>query len=410
MNILYIASVFPTPKEGSNLYTDLAEELIEKGNKVTVVVSEERQKIDKTQMQEERNIKVLRVKTGNLYDVSLYEKAISFITLQTKLKNAIKEYLSNEKFDLIIFMSPPVTLYSVVQFAMKKYNCISYLMQKDIFPQNALDLGLMTKMNPSYWYFKHKEKELYKTSTVIGCMSNANKEYLLKNNKYLNSNKVQIFPNTIKINKINSNIKSKLTIREKYNIPKEKIIAVYGGNFGRAQGIDFLIQVLNEYKNNNKIMFILYGRGTEKNRLINTVKQNNIKNVIIKDYASENEYSKLLQEADIGLVFLDYRFTIPNIPSRTLAYFKYGIPIMAATDKKTDYKKLIEQQSKSGLWCESNNIKEFKNKFNFLIENKEEREKMGKRGRKYLENNLTTDISVEILQNTFDKLKGGKNV
>ena len=75
-------------------------------------------------------------------------------------------------------MTPPVTLYSVVKFAMKKFKCNSYLMQKDIFPQNALDIGILDKYNPVYWYFRRIEKNLYKVATVIGCMSKANKEYL----------------------------------------------------------------------------------------------------------------------------------------------------------------------------------------------------------------------------------------
>ena len=155
MNILYIASIFPTPKEGENLYTDLASELVENGHKVTVIVSEEKRKIDDTKVCIERNFNVIRVRTGNLYEIGSVEKAISFITLQSKMKNAINKYLSDEKFDMIVFMSPPVTMYGVVNFAMKKYNCFSYLKQKDIFPQNAVDLKIMTKFPYAFniWYY-----------------------------------------------------------------------------------------------------------------------------------------------------------------------------------------------------------------------------------------------------------------
>ena len=131
-------------------------------------------------------------------------------------------------------------------------------------------------------------------------------------------------------------------------------------------------------------------------------KAKNLKNIITQDYIPREEYEKLLKEADIGLIFLDYRFTIPNIPSRTLSYFEYSIPIMAATDKNTDYKELIEN-TKSGLWCESNNLEGFKRNFNFLIENKDKRKIMGKNGRKYLEENLTTEKSIKILEEVLKK-------
>lgn len=403
MKILFIASIFPKENEEDNIYTDLAEELKKKGHEVVVLVSEERKNIEKTKIQKERNIEVLRVKTGNIYNVSLPEKAITFITMQDKLKSAIEKYLSNYNFNFILFMTPPVTLYSVVKFAMKKFKCNSYLMQKDIFPQNALDIGILDKYNPAYWYFRRIEKKLYKVATVIGCMSKANKEYLLKHNSFLDEKKIELFPNTIKIDK--EIYYNKTSIRTKYNIPQESVIAVYGGNFGKPQGIDFLIKILEEYKNNSRIYFILIGKGTEKEKLFKHIKNNNIKNVVCLDYVPQKEYFEILSQSDIGLVFLDYRFTIPNIPSRTLTYFEYSLPIMAATDKNTDYKDLIENKSMSGLWCESNKIEDFKKRFEFLLDNPKIRKEMGRSGREYLEDNLRVEKSVDLLERAFQKFK-----
>ena len=404
MNILYIASMFPTPKEGENLYTDLASELVENGHKVTVIVSEEKRKIDDTKVCIERNFNVIRVRTGNLYEIGSVEKAISFVTLQSKMKNAINKYLSDEKFDMIVFMSPPVTMYSVVNFAMKKYNCFSYLMQKDIFPQNAVDLKIMTKYNPAYWYFRHKEKELYKISTVIGCMSEKNKEYLLNHNKDLDCEKLQIFPNTTKLNREEEYIDDARQIKRRYSIPENRVIITYGGNFGKPQGIDFLIQILDVYKDNENVEFLLVGKGTEKEKLYRYIKEKNIENAKLINFLNSEEFSKILKISDIGLVLLDYRFTIPNIPSKTLTYFKNRVPIMAATDNNTDFKQMLED-SGAGLWCESNDVYSFKEKLDFLIANKKVRKEMGENGRLFLEKNLTTEVSVKILENTFRNLK-----
>lgn len=403
MNILFVTPSFPFEQEGSNLYTDLAEEINKKYN-IKVVVSTEKRKINKTQIVTERGIECLRVKTGNLYNVNLIEKAISFITLQNKLKKAIDCHFSKEHFDLILFMAPPITLGSVVKYAMKKFNAISYLMQKDIFPQNAVDLHMMTKINPAYWYFRIKEKKLYKAATVIGCMSAGNIKYLLEHNKYLSKDKLEIFPNTEKY--IPNSVKTEnKNIKEKYKIPSDTVLAMYGGNFGKPQGMPFIQEVLNEYKNNEKVTFIFFGKGTEKQKLQNFITQQNIKNALIYDFIPKEEYDAILQEVDIGLVFLDYRFTIPNIPSRTLSYFKNSIPIMAATDKNTDYKDILKNTN-SGLWCESNDIKQFKNQFDKLLEDNELRTTLGNNGRKYLEQELTTERSVEIIEKAYKRIKG----
>lgn len=400
MNVLFITPSFPKEKDGQNIYTDLSEE-ISKKHKLTVVVAEEKKKIDETKINKERGFDVLRVKVGNLYSVSFMEKGISFITMQSKMKKAIKKYLSNEKYNLVLFMAPPVTFGSVVKFAMKKYKAKSYLMQKDIFPQNAVDLKIMSKKNPIYWYFKYKEKIMYKTASVIGCMSEGNIKYLLDNNKFLDKSKMEIFPNTIKTKSIQAQNNN---IREKYGISKEKVLATYGGNFGKPQGVNYIMKIINEYKNDERVVFLFCGKGTEKQKLFNYIKENKFKNVITQDFIPREEYVELLKQTDIGLVFLDHRFTIPNIPSRTLAYYEYSIPIMAATDENTDYKDII-RDTNSGLWCESKEVEDFKEQFDKLLDSKELRKKMGQNGRKYLEKELTVQKSVEILENTYNRLK-----
>lgn len=400
MNILFITPSFPN-EDGQNIYTDLAQEIAKK-HKLTVVVAEEKKKINENQLKEERGFDVLRVKVGNLYSVSFLEKGLSFITMQRKMKKAIKKYLKDEKYDFILFMAPPITLGNVVRYAMKKFNAMSYLMQKDIFPQNAVDLKIMSKINPAYWYFRLKERKMYKTATVIGCMSQGNINYLLNHNKFLSKEKLEIFPNTIRCSQIKK--ENTVNIRDKYNIPPDTVLAIYGGNFGKPQGIDFIQEILNEYRDNEKVTFLFFGKGTEKKKLYNFIEKNKIKNALTFDFIPRDEYFQILQEADIGFIFLDYRFTIPNIPSRTLSYFEHSIPIMAATDKNTDYKNIIEQ-TKSGLWCESNNIEEFKNQFNKLLENEELRKQMGQNGRKYLEKELTTEKAVKILEETYKKIK-----
>ncbi len=394
MNILYISICFPKENEGNNIYTDLAEELA-KNHKVTVITAEERE--ENTKLKKERNFNVLRVKNGNMFNVNLIEKAISYITLQYKLKKAIKNYLKNEQYDLIIFMAPPVTLAKVVRYAMKKYNAKSYLMQKDIFPENAVDIGILKKWSPIYYYFRYKEKQMYKIATKIGCMSYGNIEYIKKHNKFIREDKLELFPNTIKISEEVRN-KEDFNIRKFFNIPQNATIAIYGGNFGKPQGVDFIIDVLNEYKNRKDVFFIFSGKGTEKEKIFNYVKNKKIKNVVTIDYMQKKEYDKLLDNVDIGLIFLDYRFTIPNIPSRTLSYFEHSIPILAATDSNTDYKDIIVNKAKAGLWCESKDIKQFKEKLNYLVSNKEKRLELGRNGRKFLEDNWTVDKSVKILE------------
>ena len=156
MNILYISIAFPKEEEGSNLYTDLAE-TISKDNNITVLVADEKNNGADVQISTERGIEVIRTKVKKMYGVSLVEKALSYLSLPYKMNKTIKKYLSNREYDMILYTAPPVTIEKIVKYAKNRFKCMSYLMQKDIFPQNAVDIGIMKKSSPIYWYFRRKE-------------------------------------------------------------------------------------------------------------------------------------------------------------------------------------------------------------------------------------------------------------
>ena len=89
MRILFISSDYLAPNKGSNIYTDLAEALNNHNHIVKVIVAEEKKKVSRTVLSEEKGIPVLRVRTGNLYEVSLFEKTMTFLTISRDLKKGI---------------------------------------------------------------------------------------------------------------------------------------------------------------------------------------------------------------------------------------------------------------------------------------------------------------------------------
>lgn len=408
MRILFISSNFPKDAYSSNIYTDLAEELVESGHSVDVVVSEEKKNTDKTYLNKERNgLDILRVKTGNIYNVNFIEKTLTFVTISNDLIKGIKEKFNDRNYDLVLTSSPPVTFNKVIKWAMRKYNCPSYLMMKDIFPQNGVDIGLYTKTNPIYWYFKYNEKKLYDTCSMIGCMSLGNIKYMNEKNE-VSLEKLELFPNTVKVkskNKLASKEKEK--IRNEYGIAKDDVVAIFGGNLGKPQGLEFLLEVIESYKRKKNIKFLIIGTGTEQKKIFDYIKDHKLKNAITLEYVPREKYEKLLSACDIGLIFLDKRFTIPNFPSKTLSYFECGIPIMAAIDSVTDYGNMLEE-SNSGFCSIHGDIKEFKCKFDKLINDDKLRKTMGNNGRKFLKKNYDVEKSVKILEDYERRIKNGK--
>ncbi|KII50801.1 hypothetical protein QR19_15085, partial [Enterococcus faecalis] len=140
-----------------------------------------------------------KLKIGNIQKTNLLEKGISTIQIEQQFINGIKHYFSDIKFDLVVYSTPPVTFAKVVDFIKKRDNCKSYLLLKDIFPQNAVDLGKISKKSLIYKYFRKKEVSLYEVSDYIGTMSEKNSQYILHHNEFDRRKIVEINPNSIRI-------------------------------------------------------------------------------------------------------------------------------------------------------------------------------------------------------------------
>ena len=239
-----------------------------------------------------------------------------------------------------------------------------------------------------------KEKKLYAISDHIGCMSQANCDYVIKHNPRIDSSRIEVCPNCIDIHNISVSTQKRDEIRNKYGIPINKKVFVYGGNLGKPQGIDFLIECLKSQKNNNAIYFLIIGTGTEFTKLDNYAKMSEQNNLKVMSTLPRADFETLVNTCDVGLIFLDKCFTIPNFPSRLLSYMQAKIPVLAVTDVNTDVGKVIVDGG-FGWWCESNDIKNFKQKIEDIF--KDNLIEKGIKARAYLIDNYSAEKSYEII-------------
>ncbi len=358
MNVLFLTMNVFTDIEMHNIYSDLMKEFIKHGHRPYIVTPRERKLGEKTELIDYPDYSLLKVQIGNTSNVSLIEKGVSTVTLSSKFYNAIKTHLRSLDFGLILYSTPPITLATSVKRLKKLFGCRTYLMLKDIFPQNAVDLEMFSPRGLVYRYFRRQEKELYKVSDKIGCMSPANVAYVLKHNPEISQDRVEICPNAIIPHEVENRDVYKREVRLKYGIPNQALIYLYGGNLGKPQGIDFLIECLRSQQNRDDAYFLIVGDGAEFGKLDNYIKAEKPVNVKLMKRLPKNDYDVLVAACDVGMIFLDHRFTIPNFPSRLLAYMQAKIPVLACTDPNTDIGKVITEGG-FGWWCESNSTEEF---------------------------------------------------
>lgn len=372
MKILFLTIGRMNSIEDYGIYPDLLRFFKNNGHEIYTVSPYEKRTGLSTELVEDHGAQMLHIAIGNITKCSMIEKGISTLQIESRFLSAIKKYFADVKFDLVLYSTPPITFYKVIRYVKKRDDAQTYLLLKDIFPQNAVDIGIMRKSGVKgliYKYFRKKEKRLYEISDRIGCMSQANVDYVLKHNPEVYSEKVEICPNSIDIRDLRIDSKSKILIRNKYEIPLDKKVFVYGGNLGKPQGVPFIIEFLKKCKNDD-IFFLIVGDGTEYSKLecyFNETKPTNMK--LMKRLPKE-DYDRMIAACDIGLIFLDHRFTIPNFPSRLLSYMQAGLPVFACTDSNTDIGAVISDGN-FGWWCKSDDVDGMCHAVNEIVNSKD---------------------------------------
>lgn len=402
MNILFLTLNRVSDLSERGIYTDLMREFICHGHRVYMVVPAERRFHESTSIKESCGAQILRVKTLNIQKSNVVEKGIGTLLLEMQYQCAIKRYWKDIRFDLILYSTPPITFNRVISSQKKRCKAKSYLLLKDIFPQNAVDLGMFSKRSLIYRLFRKKEKVLYQISDFIGCMSPANVDYVLTHNPEIKADRVEICPNSIKLlEKPLMASTARKNILQKLHIPINKTLFIYGGNLGRPQGLIFLLDVIAANEERNDSYFIIVGSGTEYGKIKSWFEANHPDNSMLLSSLPKKEYDDLVKACDVGLIFLDKRFTIPNYPSRLLSYLENRMPVLLATDLNTDIGRIAERNG-YGLWTENGNLDTFMEMVDSLSADREKIKVMGEKGYEYLKSNYTVERGYRMIMKHFE--------
>ncbi len=400
MNILFLTIYRITSISERNIYTDLIRKFRDEGHRVCVVTPAERRYREDTGLIYDEGVGILRIKTLNFQKINIIEKGIATLLFEQQYKSGIIKYLNDTTFDLIVYSTPPITFTGVIKWIKKRDHATSYLLLKDIFPQNAVDLGMMKKKGLIHRFFRRKEKQLYAVSDFIGCMSPANVSYLLKHNPELLESKVEVCPNSIAPVTFNQDYFTRTNLRNKYQIPQDALVVVYGGNLGKPQGLDFLPEILDANRNRKDYYFLIVGSGTEKPKIEEWLRESKVENCRLISSLPKNEYDELVKACDAGLIMLDKRFTIPNFPSRLLSYLEFRMPVLIATDLNCDMGTIAENH-KFGFFSLHGDLRAFNQNLDKFLKNRSLVEEMGLNGYQYLMKHYTVEQSYQIIMQHF---------
>ncbi len=337
MRILLIAdSVLPSTKSVASLINDLALELVAQGHVVTVLAPCASVSCP-MQVTVESGVEVVRYRTGTVKGAVLALRAVREMSLSLVAYWRTRHYFREHAFDGIVFYSPSIFFGPLVSVLRKRWGARTYLILRDIFPNWAVDAGLMVK-GPTFYLFKAFEHWQYRVADVIGVETSQSKRYF-EGGRF--SGKVELLRNwTVATQpaRVDRNFRKELGLQG-------KTVFFYGGNIGVAQDMDNLLRLAKNMESEAASHFLIVGEGSERQRITQLAEDERIENVTILPAVDTDTYFSMLSEFDVGLISLDRRLRTFSNTGKILGYMRCGLPILASYNAGNDLGGLLHQSN-----------------------------------------------------------------
>ncbi|HEX4948968.1 MAG TPA: glycosyltransferase family 4 protein [Blastocatellia bacterium] len=337
MRILLIGVYYlPSSEASAKLLYDLGKEFQRQKHEVTILAPSESITPD-LEVTQEDDLQIVRVKTGQIKGAARVLRAWREIRLSATLWSKGKAFFKKHPHDLVLFYSPSIFFGPLVARLKALWRCPAYLILRDIFPQWAVDVGVLKK-GPIWAYFRWMELKQYAAANVIGVQSPANLKYFDEQLSHKNY-QLEVLYNwttTQRVEPVCRNYRQQLGL-------EDKIVFFYGGNIGVAQDMDNILRLAERLRNETQIYFLLVGAGTEVERLQALIQAKALTNICILPAVGQEEYQAMLSEFDVGLISLDRRMKTQNYPGKILGYMAAAKPILGTINPGNDLADLLTE-------------------------------------------------------------------
>ena len=336
MRIALIADTYlPLRSSGAVQLRDLAQELVRQGHDLTVLVPST--EIDDSWFLEMvGEVQVLRLKAFRTKDIGRVRRTVAELLLSFAMWRGLRlSPLRNVRWEGVVWYSPTIFLGALAGRLKQASGCRGYLILRDIFPEWAVDMGLL-KRGPIYWFFKVIERLQYAMADTIGVQSPSNFPYFTAW-RAKPGRRVEVLQNWLADAPL-----AGCSLSVSQTSLAGRIIFVYAGNMGVAQGMDIFLDLAARLQERREIGFLFVGRGTDVLRLRDLAAQRALDNLLFRDEVEPHEVPGLLAQCDVGLVALDPRHTTHNVPGKFLTYMYAGLPVLARINPGNDLAVLID--------------------------------------------------------------------
>lgn len=362
MHILFLTDNFPPEGNAPATRTfEHAREWVKLGHKVTIITGApnfpEGKVFDgysnswysKTYLE---GIEVRRVKTYITANEGFIKRILDFISF---MFSSFFAGLFVKKPDIIVGTSPQFFT-AVSAWALSAVRFKPFVFElRDIWPASITAVGAMED-SIAIRMLEKLEMFLYKRADSIISVTNAFKRELIE--RGVNGDKIEVVLNGVDLAKYQPVNEKNNELSNRYNL-QGKFVAGYIGTHGMAHGLETIVNVAEQLKENDNIRILFAGGGAARAKVVDLVAQKKLANVVLIDRQPKEMMPKIWSLCDVSLVPLvnnDLFRTV--IPSKIFECMGMGIPtIMSVPEGEATQ---IIKETCSGLVVESESVNQIK--------------------------------------------------
>lgn len=361
MRIALIADTFPPLRSsGAVQLRDLAREFARQGHALTVLLPTPDQQVSWA-LEQTDGVEILRLKAPRTKDIGYVRRTLGELAMPfAMLRQLRKSPLATEQWDGVVWYAPSIFHGPLASALKKSSGCKGYLIIRDIFPEWAVDMGLMGRGLP-YRFFDAVARYQYSVANVIGVQTPGNRGYFDKWRQQP-GRQLEVLPNWL-----DKPALARCPIRVNETTLAGRKVFVYAGNMGIAQGMDILLDLAEQLRGRTDVGFLFVGRGSDAARLKGSAKDRKLDNVLFYDEIHPDEIPDLYAQCSAGIVALDPRHKSHNIPGKFLTYMQSGLTVLANINAGNDLAQMIRDEQ-VGQVCESNRVEDLVQFANRLLD------------------------------------------
>lgn len=347
MRLLYFVQYFyPEKAAGLYLVDDLLRGLVSDGWTVDVYTSMPTRGVD-----DQIRAYYQKNPTESLYDgklvvhrMPLYREGKGFIRRTIRyLIFSLQCYRKalKEPAQVIFTGSGPPTQGVVLGMVRRKRDVRFVYNLQDMFPDSLINAGICKENSVLTWIGRKMERFTYKEADSIITISEDMRKNLLS--KGVNPKKIQLVRNWIDIGEIKPIRKEENILYDRLKIDRRKFHVVYSGNIGYTMGLEYLIDAAELIKNNHKIEFLIFGDGSDHDKIVKLAKDKKLNNVRFFPFQSKNLISSVYGLGDVAYISSRPNLSAVSMPSKTFTIMASGRAILGSFDTHSEFARIIRE-------------------------------------------------------------------